>query len=523
MALVSQLEGVALGLIQQNMAVKVVITFGLVGAGLVIARLAGHLTRYIWEVKLPHEELPDRIRRRSRSPDRAVEYAIVVLTLAAAVLYINASAASQIAAQVAAYTPRAITAVLVLTLGVILVNGLIAGVRAFIDRLDVKQQVETIGVSPRVLEGFLSSIKIFLYLIVLEVAVIQLGVSARIIDNTLTAASYGVVLLLVLLGFFGFRDLIQNYAAGIYLRGSEVLKPGQRIKLDEATGEIRETSMFSTTVNTDSGYFLLAPNKNLMDREILFKRVKADVETLEDITDHFAATDAPYAGAATAEMALAMFGFDITQGDISEELDEEGPSPAELGAAVEELAGGEVKHAFVAADRMTDAGTELKVWLNNDALLLPYFRRSILFPGSESDRYVLCVAVEGDEALILDPGSGDDGGVYYVDAGELQEAMEAADGGGYLVLAPRGTTAFWRIKNDLIYASLSFYQQLSKNLEVQLSKIMRRGEVLKQVVPEAVDDFIERWRVREEGDGVTPMWTPDSNGDTQIDEFTDSS
>ncbi|MDY6768916.1 MAG: mechanosensitive ion channel, partial [Candidatus Nanohaloarchaea archaeon] len=265
MALLSQLEGVALGLIRQSLAVKVAVTFGILAGGFLIARLSGRVSRYAWEISLSSDEMADRIRRRDRSPDRIVEYAVVVLTLVAAMLYINASAASQIARQIVQYTPRVITAGLVLILGVILVKGVIAGVRAFIESLDVKDQAETVGVSPKVLDGFLVGVKLFLYFVVLEVAIIQLGVSARIINNTVTAASYGVVLLLVLLGFFGFKDLIQNYAAGIYLRGSEVLKPGKRIKLDDETGEIRETSMFSTTVNTDSGYFLLAPNKELMN------------------------------------------------------------------------------------------------------------------------------------------------------------------------------------------------------------------------------------------------------------------
>ncbi|MDY6769226.1 MAG: hypothetical protein SVW02_03920, partial [Candidatus Nanohaloarchaea archaeon] len=259
------------------------------------------------------------------------------------------------------------------------------------------------------------------------------------------------------------------------------------------------------------------------NRDILFKRVRADVDTLEDITDYFVAESSPYEGAAASEMALAMFGFDISQGDISEELAEESPAPEQLGEAVEELTGGEVKHAFVAADKITRLGRECKVWFNNDALLLPYFNKEFLFPGSDAERYVLCVAVEGDELLVLDPAKGDSGGVYYVDAAEMQNAAEATDSGGYLVLAPRGTTAFWRIKNDLIYANLSLYEHLSKNLEVQLSKIMRRGEVLKQVVPEVVDDFIERWRIGEEDDTVTAMWRPNGNGDKKIDEFTDNS
>ncbi|MDY6762022.1 MAG: mechanosensitive ion channel [Candidatus Nanohaloarchaea archaeon] len=521
MAPVSQLESVALALIRQNIGVKIAVTVLILVGGILAARIAGKIVRYVADRAARRGSTVERVRRRGRSPDRLVEYAVVVLTLVTATIYINASAVGQLSRLIVGYAPRVVTAVLLFILGIILVKGLVALIRGFVENLNVKKQAETVGVSPKVLDGFLAAIKLFLYFVVLEIAVIQLGVSTRIINTTITAASYGIVLLLVLLGFFGFKDLIQNYAAGIYLRGSEVLKPGKRIKLDDETGEIRETSTFSTTVNTDSGYFLLAPNKNLMDREILFKRVKADVDTLEEITDYFVSEQSEYRGAAVGEMALTMFGFDATQGDISEELEDSQPSPEALGSVLEEMAGGEVRHGFVDGDKITDLGREARVWLDNDALLLPYLHKEVLFPGSEAERYVLVVAVEGDELLVLDPETGGSGGVYYVDAGEMQEAIADTDGGGYLVLAPRGTTGFWRIKNDLIYANLSLYKQLSKNLEVQLSKILRRGDAVKQVVPDVVDDFMTRWRAEETGDAVTTMWRPNGNGEAHDDEATD--
>jgi len=171
-----------------------------------------------------------------------------------------------------------------------------------------------------------------------------------------------------------------------------------------------------------------------------------------------------------------MFGFDVTQGDIGEELDDKHPSPEHLGEVLQQLTDGEVKTAVVEADKITSLGREFKVWFNNDTLVLPYFNKEFLFPGADSESFVLCVAVEGDEVLVLDPSRGESGGVYYVDSTEMQAAMESTENGSYLVVAPRGTTGFWRVKNDLIYASTSFYKHLSKNLEVQLGKILRRGE-----------------------------------------------
>ncbi len=519
MALISQLGSLELAMLQQSLAVRIAITLLILAAGLGLARVGARLTRYLWERKVDGTEMVELVQHRGRSPERAVSYLIILFTLGIATLYINASAANRIMSQIAAYVPRIMTAVLVFLFGVVLVRGAMEGVRMLIHNLDVREYAEDIGVSTKLIDAFFAAVRVFLYLVVVEIAIIQVGVSPQIVNSTIVAASYGIVLLLVLLGFFGFKDLIQNYAAGVYLRGSDVLNPGKRVKVDDETGEIRDISMFGTTITTDSGYFMLTPNQRLMDKEILFKRVKSDVETLEDITDYFVADRNAAPGAAAGEMGLAIFGFDITQGDISERLSDGESGPETVGEVLAELTDGEVRVAYVPADKMSDTASEFKTWFNNGALLMPYFSKSVLFPASDADQFVLCVGVEGDELLVVDPTTGDSGGVYFVDATEMQRAMDRADG-GYLVLAPRGTTAFWRVKNDLIYSSLSFYRQLSKSLEVQLSKILRRGDVLKQVVPESVNDFIDRWTVEEDGDRVTRMWTPEDR-ETQIDEFTD--
>jgi hypothetical protein len=251
--------------------------------------------------------------------------------------------------------------------------------------------------------------------------------------------------------------------------------------------------------------------------------VQAEIETLEDIKDYFVSGSSVYQGPASAEMALTMFGFDVTQGDISEYVSEPA-EPDELEDAVDELTNSEVRTAFVEQDKITNLSDEFKIWFNNGALLVPYFDKSVLFPGAEEDSYVLCVGVEGDEILVVDPSTADSGGVYYVDNAEMMRAVAAqGDSGGYIVLAPRGTTAFWRIKNDLIYSSITLYRQLSKSLEMQLSKILRSGRVLKHIVPESVEDFTEQWR---EGEAVTRMWTPDEHGnggDHEPDEITGNS
>jgi hypothetical protein len=377
------------------------------------------------------------------------------------------------------------------------------------------------------MRSFFTGLRLFLYLVVFEISLVQLGVASNLLTKTLTAASYGLVAVVGLLLFFGFKDLVQNYAAGLYLRNSDVLKPGKNVKIDDESGEIRDISAFGTTITTDSGYFMLTPNQKLMDSNIRFKRVKADIETLEDIKEYFVAQEPSYCGPASAEMALALFGYDIDQDKLSEEANTDlqtGTEPVDLIDAVETLTKGEVKGYFIEYDKVTDLADEFKTWFNDGALIIPNFAKPMLFPNADTGHYTLSVGVEGDELLMVDPSAHTmSGGVYYVDKDEMLEAMSEWEGQerGYIVIAPKGTTAHWRIKEGLYYSDRDYYGQLSKTLEVRLRKIMREGRLLQHVMPDTVKGFLDQWRQK---DKIKRLWKPENRNDTErkLDEFTDT-
>lgn len=518
--LVNQLEQLFISLIGGPVVVKVLITLLILFLGFLIAR---GISRIITAVnkRRSEEDIVKKIKKGGK-PARTIEYVIIILTIITALIYLNASLTNQMLSKIVNYTPTLISTILIIILGVIVTNFLVGLLKGFFETFKFKEYIERSGLSPKIFDSLMIGLKIFLYIVVLEIAITQLGISMQLLSNTLTAASYAIVFLLALLGFFGFKDLVENYAAGIYLKSSRILKPGERIKISDETGEIRDISSFGTTVDTASGYFMLIPNKSLMNREVMFKRTKAEVSTLEDIKEYFQAEDPSYCGPASAEMALAMFGFDFTQGDIAEMSEtEKGEDidPEKLGSSVERLTKNEVKSAFVDFDKITNLGDELKAWLNDGALPILQFLKPVIFPESTSGHYVLCAGVEGNEILAIDPSS-QTGGVYYVDQKDMLRAMSEYEGKkGYTVLAPRGTTAYWRIKQDLIFSHPNFYEKLSKSLEVQLSKILRRSRILKNVTPKAVEDFIKKWRTEEK---IHRMWRPEKEetGEKSLEEFT---
>jgi len=522
-----QLSSLSATLIEQPTGIKIIVTLGILLVGTLIGRLAAKVARRFYSTE--SEEMVDKIKDREREPVKWIEYGGLVVTITIALVYLNASATNQLFSQIIQFLPSLLTAVLTFLLGIVIVKLLMDFLTGFIETVGVKQYAQSIGFSTKLVDAFFQGLKIFLYLLILEISVIQLGFySSQVVGNTLTAASYGVVGLLGLLGFFGFKDLVQNYAAGIYLRGSDVLKPGKKVKIDEESGEIRNITAFGTTITTDTGYFMMMPNKKLMDKNIMFKRVKADVETLNDIKQYFVAQEPSYCGPASAEMILAMFGFDISQEQLAERSGTSQPGgvlPDDLTTAIEDLTSGEVRAAYIEHDKITELDEEFKTWFNDGGLIIANFAKPMLFPNTDTGHYSVSVGVEGSELLIVDPSAHTvSGGVYYVDSTEMLDAMAEWEGRqrGYIVLAPKGTTAYWRIKEDLIYADTSVYDQLSKSLELQLSRILRRGRILTNAMPESVEEFLGRWR-REER--VQRLWKPDNDdkgGDTKLDEFTDT-
>ncbi len=526
-ASVENLSSLISTLVQQPPLVKIAITLLILLAGYLSGQLVINAFRSFYN-RRQKNGIVEKVKERAKRPEKYIEYLVSVLTIAVALIYLNSSATNQLFTDILNYLPSILTAALIFILGFLIIKILMDFISGFVETFGVRKYARDLGFSPKLIKMFFKGLRIFLYLVALEIAITQIGVPRSIIGNTLTAASYGLVGLLVVLAFFGFKDLIQNYAAGIYLKSSDVVKPGKNIKLDDESGEVREVSTFGTTIATDSGYFMLSPNQNLMDKNILFKRVEADIETLEDIKSYFVAQDPSYCGPASAEMILAMFGFDLTQREIASKAGTvvgEGTEPDDLIQAVEQLTDGEVRGAFIEYQKITDIADEFKTWFNDGAMIIPNFAKPVLFPNADTGHYTLSVGVEGDELLIVDPSTHtSSGGVYYVDSAEMLEAMSEWRGEerGYIVLAPKGTTAYWRIKEDLIYADRNYYEELSKTLEVRLKKIMRKGRILRQVMPDATKDFLDRWRSDEK---VKRLWKPDGDlreGERKLDEFTDS-
>ncbi len=490
--------------------------------GIFLTKLISKLSRHLSMRNVSVEDTAERIKKRKSDSSRAIEYISLIFVILVALLFLNAPMTNRIIAQVLNNLPTLISTFLIIVLGFIVVNLVVDVLGRFFEALDLEEFTKDFGLSSKAVDIILKAFKIFLYVLVVQMAVVQAGVSSYLLEETLRASSYAIVFVVALVLFFGFKGLVVNYAAGFYLKSSNMFKKGRKVKFKGESGEIRDITNFGTTISTDSGYFMFVPNSEAMDGEVYFKRTKADVETLDEITEYFRAQNPAYCGPASAEMALAIFGYDITQesiGDAAGTKIDGGTAGKDLAEAVESLTNGEVRSSYISYEEITNLKRELKVWLNDGALVVLHFMKPVIFPDATTGHFVLCLGVEGDEVLVMDPSS-KSGGVYYVKYSDMAEAMKEYDKSrGYIPMAPKGTTAHWRLKEGLIYSHPKLYDKLSKSLEVQLSKIVRKGSILKDIIPGSVTSFAEDWRSEEK---IRRLWIPEDGREGGLDEFIDN-
>ncbi len=498
----------------QGAVFKTLVTVGILVGGHILVKLFTTIIRKAWMRR--GDNLTKKAIQRRYDTVQNISYVLDAVVIAVALLYLNAGLTTELTENFAENLPDIFSVFLIGILGIIMVNFVTKLVSGFFNRVGTRNYLREMGLSQSATHIMSLAVKGFLYLLIIQIVLNQLGIGNTFLDNAITASAYAAVFTVAALLFWGFKDLARNLAAGLYLKNSRLVRPGEKVYLEGESGKIRDIDLFSTEVETDGGYRMLAQNSKVMDSDMKFKDTQSDIETLEDVKRHFIAQDPSYCGPASAEMALSIFGYRYSQETIGDMCSTEvgvGTMPDDLIESIEELTDGEVKASYIEYDKITDLSDEFKAWFNDGALIIPNFAKPVLFPQADTAHYSLCVGVEGDDLLIVDPSADTvSGGVYYADSGEMLEAMGEFEGRtrGYLVLAPEDTTAHWRISEGLIYADKSFYDEINKNMELQLRRILRQGRILKNVLPEDLQNYLERWKRDEK---VGRVWKAESSRD----------
>jgi hypothetical protein len=485
------------------------ISFGILAAGFLAAQL---LTKaLLWTYRTKRKIVSLNADRRLKN----TRYFIMTLAIIVALAYARIDALQGIGNAAIAALPNIFTAVLLLILGIIIANFATDVLERIFSSVSLEESAGAYE-KRQMIKLIFSAVRILLYLVAIQLVMPLFGLQDSAISSTIRIIVWSAFGMLALMIFFGMRSIVENWVAGFYVRGSGSFKPGTAIVINGEAGEISEVSNIETTIYTDSGFIMKIPNNEFLKKEVKFERIRSELKALSEIKNHFVAQKPSHCGPASAEMILSIFGFsDINQNMIAELAKTEvgkGTHPENLRMAVEELTEGKIIGHWIPITKIIDLKHELKAWLNDGALMIIDFKRAEVFPTSTSDKahYTVCLGIEGDDLLILDP-SQNKGGVYLASYQDIQRGMNTYSDlikgkRGYLVFAPRGTSAYWRLKKGLLYADRDLYGVLSKNLEEKFEGLIRKSSFIKNVVPESLRSFVKEWEERYK---IGRLWRPE--------------
>ncbi len=481
-------------------AVKIIVTLLILTTGHLTVKAFKLFIKKTW-IKKKKSENKKQIKRQQENL-KYTGYLLDSIVILAALIYLDTGITQDLSQQLATFLPQILSAALIVLLGVIVIQLVTRAGEKSMKRAGLQNYLREIGFSISAVNIISKLIKAFLYLILIQITLSELGIGETFANELIHASSWAAAFLAAALIFYGFKDLFVNLAAGIYLKNSENIRPGEEVEIEGEKTEIRRLSLFSTSLDTKTGQTIISPNKEIAESRISFKRTKNDLNTLEEITSYFTSEDSDSTLPASLEMTLEIFGYRKNQQEIKKNI--KGEEAEEVTKAVREMTNNEVKSAFVESHKITDVSNEFKTWFNDGALTITELDRSELFSEESGSSHVLSLAVEEDEILVVDPSTMN-GGVYFVSKERFQKAVQTSSA-GYFVLAPEGTTAHWRIKNNLIYSDKNYYDEISKTLESRLVKIMRKGRLLRDAMPASVDKYIANWQKNGE---VTHLWSPE--------------
>lgn len=482
---------------------KTIWALGILIAGGVLAIIVGKL------LEIPFKKM-GIVRRKKVSASvksfiKATQFVIIVLAIIVALSELNVTAAQQTVDGLVAALPKAITAILILFLGFVFVNLIIDLTAVIFTTVKFRQRLSEMGISREIFDAILLIVKVFLYLIVLNISLSSFGIAGAIMNSLIIAIIITFLVIIAALSVFAFKDVLLNIALSYYLK--RILKPGQTIKVGEEIGEILDISSYGILVKTDKPYNLLVPLKTFIKETTKFKRTNIEIESLEKIRAKYVAQKASYCGPASLQMILSFFGINRTQDEIARASETKVPGgvdPDRLISAVEKLTQNKIKGAFVPFGEVYNLKEEIRSWIADGALVLLLFKKKVLFPHARTGHYVVCVGVEGDDLIIIDPSK--DGGVYLVNYKTMEEGISSYDKEGkergYLVFAPKATPAYWRIANKLLYVNVELYKKIGKVFERELNKLRRKARSFESILSSSVQHSME-------GEEIEWVWRPE--------------
>ena len=345
--------------------IELVTSLAILIIGLVIAKVGSAIIRSFSK----HKETIDV---RHLQTLKVFRYVVMILTILAALIYLQVDLIKDTTIirnyilNTYNLLPNILLVILLLLLAIAVVNLITFGLRRVfaatgITEFMIEQRKE------HLLNGIVSFVRIVLYLFTALFLLNFFGINISSITTAIGLFFYGILALIFLYIFFGTRIFIENFIAGIYIKSTNTFKLGQKVKIDDIEGSIKSISNQAVTIKSDFGFSTSVPNKEFVKKEISFKNIETDLDTLEKIKSYYVEQKPSYCGPASVSMILKIFGYNETQskiGELSNSKVGEGTHPDALIKVVQDLTKNKIKGSWIDATHIADLKNEVRLWLS---------------------------------------------------------------------------------------------------------------------------------------------------------------
>ena len=258
---------------------KLAITLGILVVGYIVARAGSSLI-------IAFSKKKEIVNVGSIRFLKIYRYLVMILAILGALAYIRVGILKDLTilsgfiTNTYNFLPSILLVILLLVLAIAVVNLVTLGLKRIFDATGItefmlEQRKE------HFLNGILIFVRILLYLFTALFLLDLSGINISGIKSAIGWFFYGLFALLFLYLFFGTRTFMENFIAGIYLKTSRSFKLGQKVKVDEFEGSIKSISNQGVVIKSDFGYATFIPNREFVKKEISFKNIETDLDTLD--------------------------------------------------------------------------------------------------------------------------------------------------------------------------------------------------------------------------------------------------
>ena len=165
---------------------------------------------------------------------------------------------------------RFVVAVVILLIGLII--GKLVGrlVFKFFKEIELDKIIKKAGFKFSLGLSLSHFITYFIYFVSVVWALNELGLTTTVL-NMISAAALILIIISILLAI---KDFLPNLIAGFFIYQRDLIKEGDRVRVDKIQGKVSKISLIETEITTKSGDLLYVPNSILVKKEFVKKKSK---------------------------------------------------------------------------------------------------------------------------------------------------------------------------------------------------------------------------------------------------------